>query len=96
MTMVDDTTAVLMGRIIILEELARWLSLTFLPENEPIFAGATGEGTMNGQPLGQAPQLHALWHQVTGTAHTDGPRSDAVWVPCPECGHYSVRSSDGT
>lgn len=88
----DATTALLMGRIAVLEELVRWLSLTY-GDNEPIFAGADGYGTRDGLPLGSAPQMHTLWHQVVGRVHTEGPTENSRWSQCPECGHWApVRS----
>jgi hypothetical protein len=89
---VDRTVALLMGRIDVLEQLVRWLSLP-LGDNEPIFAGATGEGTLNGLPLGAAPQLHALWHQVTDRDHdAEGESLARTWAKCETCGMWSVTS----
>lgn len=87
-------TAFLMGRIAVLEELARWLSLPY-GDNEPVFSGADGQRTLDGIPAGNAAQLHTLWHQVVGREHTDGPRQDSRWDQCDHCGHWSVRSDHG-
>jgi hypothetical protein len=86
---VDDTIATLMGRLVNLEELVRWLSLAY-GENEPVFSGADGYGTQNGLPLGSAPQMHTLWHQVTGTVHADGTWDDKTRTQCDHCGQWSV------
>jgi len=83
---VDGTIALLMGRIAVLEELVRWLSLGY-DVNEPVFAGADGQGSANGQPLGSAPQLHTLWHQVVGREHVE-PAVDRQMISCPTCGHW--------
>jgi hypothetical protein len=88
---VDATTALLMGRIAVLEELVRWLSLPF-GENEPVFAGADGQGTLDGRPLGQAPQMHELWHQVTGREHVDPTVERRYFKAC--CGHFHIDMPD--
>ena len=103
MSDVDATTALLMGRITVLEELVRWLSLTW-GDNEPVFAGATPYGvdvggatvpvygTVDGQQSGHAAMLHTLWHQVTEREHLD-PGVDRAMIQCHECGlwHGEVR-----
>lgn len=91
---VDATVASLMGRLVVLEELVRWLSLPY-GVNEPVFAGADGQGLVNGTPAGQAGQMHTLWHQVTGTDHTDGPRDDTRWEQCPACKQWAINSGGG-
>lgn len=103
---VDITTALLVGRITVLEELVRWLSLP-LGDNEPVFAGADGRATANGQPLGHAPQMHTLWHQVMGTEHEEpevvmvwdqaggmmSPVDTRAWVQCECCKRWNVERS---
>ena len=101
-TTVDVTTALLVGRIAVMEELIRWLSLPF-GDNEPVFAGADGRASVNGQPLGHAAQMHTLWHQVMGTQHvepevyitvnadgTPTPVDSRTWVQCPTCNGWHV------
>jgi len=105
-TEVDATVALLMGRITVLEELVRWLSLPY-GDGEPVFAGAVAlpvgdgrgnmlgysvYGTPDGQQSAQAAVMHTLWHQVVGREHVD-PVADRVMIQCEACGlwHGEVR-----
>ena len=105
---VDVTTALLVGRLTMQEELIRWLSLP-LGDNEPVFAGADGRATVNGQPLGHAEQMHRLWHQVMGTEHIEpdtllvlNPLGEPVpldtrsLVQCPCCKRWNIERQVAT
>lgn len=97
---VDATTALLVSRNLLLEELVRWLSIPY-GDNEPTFAGADGRGTIRAgadgemvrdEPSAHAQVLHTLWHQATGREHVP-QEVDRMMLQCDHCGawHAEVR-----
>lgn len=69
-------------RTLRLEALVRWLALPY-GGMEPIFAGADGWGTADGQPLPGAVELRDTYRQVLGEGE---PVEGVERVRCEACG----------
>ncbi len=70
----------------LLEALVRHLALTY-GDNEPVFAGADGRGTVDGQPLELAARLRDLYRDLVPGKVPAG--AELAWVECSACGQWS-------
>ena len=69
-----------------LEELVRHLALPY-GDNEPVFAGADGRGTWDGEPLETARRLRELFRELVPGKVPAGV--DQAWTQCAACGQWS-------
>lgn len=83
-----DVLARALYRQVELEGLIRHLARPY-GENEPVFAGADGLGTADGQPLEGARRMRELYREVVPGEHRPAD-AGARWERCPTCEAWGV------
>lgn len=86
LSVATDVLGRALARQVELEALVRHLALPY-GDNEPVFAGADGAGTRDGEPLEAARRLRELYLELVPAKLPAG--TDLAWTHCPACGQWS-------